>query len=224
MLYSKFVDTYIGKKIDFDGKYGVQCVDLINQYMMDVLVLKITYFPQYAKHFWIERSKSSFLIKNFTFLAPTAKLQRGDIGVRISGTAGHIFIIDRKINNKIYVYDQNNTGKGEGMTARVFDCNSKYITGVLRPKNQKNIDKGGDNVVTLKLKESPCKMFKTNAYLTSDTWATSDNTAKTETGFIYKNEKVKVLGKGEKNTIIQYGVNATTYKVGIVPTKLIKLL
>lgn len=137
MKYSEFVLKNIGHKIDFDKHYGIQCVDLINQYMTDVLGLKVTYFPPFAKNFWNDRKKSKFLIKNFDFVLPTQKIQRGDIGVRNTGTAGHIFIIDKKIGNKLYVYDQNNGGSGAGMTARVFDNTSKYITGILRPKNQK---------------------------------------------------------------------------------------
>ena len=44
------------------------------------------------------------------------------------------------------------------------------------------------------------------------------------TGFVNKNEKVKLLAKGEINSIIQYGVDKKIYKVGIVPTKSIKKL
>ena len=224
MKYSEFVLKNIGHKIDFDRYYGVQCVDLINQYMTDVLGLKVTYFPPFAKNFWNDRKKSKFLIKNFDFVLPTQKIQRGDIGVRNTGTAGHIFIIDKKISNKLYVYDQNNSGRGEGMTARVFDNTSKYITGILRPKNQKNIDKEHTEVVHSKLKESPCKQFKTNAYMTADSYVYSNNTKENITGFVNKNEKVKMLAKGDINSIIQYGVDKKIYKVGIVPTKSIKKL
>ena len=139
MKYNEFVLKNIGHKIDFDRQYGIQCVDLINQYMVDVLGLEVTYHPYFAKDFWNDRKKSKFLIKNFEFVLPTQKIQRGDIGVRNTGTAGHIFIIDKKIGNKLYVYDQINKGSGAGMTARVFENTSKYITGILRPKNQKNI-------------------------------------------------------------------------------------
>lgn len=33
----EFVNTYHGKKVDFDGAYGAQCVDLFRQYCKDVL-------------------------------------------------------------------------------------------------------------------------------------------------------------------------------------------
>lgn len=226
MKYSEFIIKYIGKKIDFDGAYGVQCVDLINRYMCDVLGLNISYFPRYAKNFWLDRNKNKFLIKNFTFFSPTAKLQRGDIGVRATGTAGHIFIIDHKSGDKLYIYDQNATGNGDPMTARIISCDSQLITGVLRPKNQKNIDKENKKVVKSKSKliDSPCKQFKTNAYMTSESYVFSNNTKENITGFVNKNEKVKLLAMGKINSIIQYGVDKEVYKVGIAPTKLIKKL
>lgn len=224
MKYSEFVLKNIGHKIDFDKHYGIQCVDLINQYIVDVLELKVTYHPYYAKEFWLNRNYSPFILKNFDFVLPTQKIQRGDIGVRATGTAGHIFIIDKKIGNKLYVYDQNNGGSGAGMTARVFNNTSKYITGILRPKNQKNINKEYTEVVKSKLKESPCKQFKTNAYMTAYSYVYSNNTKENKTGFVNKNEKVKLLARGDINSIIQYGVGEKIYKVGIVPTKSIKKL
>ena len=68
MKYSEFVLKNIGHKIDFDRCYGVQCVDLINQYMTDVLDIKVTYFPPFAKNFWNDRKKSKFLIKNLSLI------------------------------------------------------------------------------------------------------------------------------------------------------------
>ena len=79
-------------------------------------------------------------------------------------------------------------------------------------------------MVKSKLKESPCKQFKTNAYMTADSHVYSNNTKENITGFVNKNEKVKMLAKGDINSIIQYGVDKKIYKVGIVPTKSIKKL
>ena len=36
MTLEDFIITYIGKKVDFDGSYGAQCVDLFRQYNKDV--------------------------------------------------------------------------------------------------------------------------------------------------------------------------------------------
>ena len=37
MLLDDFVNKYKGKKVDFDGVYGVQCVDLFRQYAKECL-------------------------------------------------------------------------------------------------------------------------------------------------------------------------------------------
>ena len=36
MTLLEFVNKHIGKKVDFDGYYGPQCVDLYRQYCQDV--------------------------------------------------------------------------------------------------------------------------------------------------------------------------------------------
>lgn len=36
MNTKEFVDAYIGKKVDFDGQFGAQCVDLFRQFCKDV--------------------------------------------------------------------------------------------------------------------------------------------------------------------------------------------
>ena len=40
MTLEEFIDKYDGKKVDFDGVYGAQCVDLFRQYTKDVLGIK----------------------------------------------------------------------------------------------------------------------------------------------------------------------------------------
>ncbi|GHV84381.1 hypothetical protein AGMMS50212_17210 [Spirochaetia bacterium] len=42
MTLKEFVDTYNGKKVDFDGAFGAQCVDLFRQYNHDVFGLPHT--------------------------------------------------------------------------------------------------------------------------------------------------------------------------------------
>lgn len=37
MTLDEFVKTYNTKKVDYDGRYGAQCVDLFRQYCKDVL-------------------------------------------------------------------------------------------------------------------------------------------------------------------------------------------
>ena len=42
MTLEEFVETYNGKKVDYDGHYGAQCVDLFRQYCKDVLEIPHT--------------------------------------------------------------------------------------------------------------------------------------------------------------------------------------
>lgn len=42
MTLEQFVETYNGKKVDYDGHYGAQCVDLFRQYCKDVLEIPHT--------------------------------------------------------------------------------------------------------------------------------------------------------------------------------------
>ena len=37
MTLTQFIKKYLGTKVDFDGKYGAQCVDLYRQYCAEVL-------------------------------------------------------------------------------------------------------------------------------------------------------------------------------------------
>ena len=40
MNYNEFIKTYKGKSFDYDGVSGVQCVDLIKQYLNKVFGIK----------------------------------------------------------------------------------------------------------------------------------------------------------------------------------------
>lgn len=78
------------------------------------------------------------------FVTPKYKngeLTKGDIGIRTSGTYGHIFIVAGPTDDgKIKYYDQNADGKGAAMTLREKPYTSSYINGILRPKDRSNIE------------------------------------------------------------------------------------
>ena len=140
--FDSWVSKYLGKKTDYDGAYGVQCVDLIDCYIAQCLGLKKGFWGN-AKNWWTERNSSKWLKDNFDFIIPKYKngeLKRGDIGIRTSGAYGHIFVVSgATANGKIKYYDQNATGNGDKMTLREKPYTSSYITGILRPKNQSNL-------------------------------------------------------------------------------------
>lgn len=140
--FDNWVNRYIGKKTDYDGKYGVQCVDLIDCYVDRVLGLKKGFWGN-AKYWWTSRKTSRWLKENFEFITPSYKngeLKRGDIGIRTSGRYGHIFIVSGLAQKgKLKYYDQNASGNGDKMTLREKPYTSEYINGILRPKNQSNL-------------------------------------------------------------------------------------
>lgn len=140
MTFSAFVGRYLGKRTDWDGAYGVQCVDLIDAFIDKVLDIDKGFWGN-AKEWWNKPNK--WLKSNFDLITPKYKngeLKPGDIGIRTSGKYGHIFIVaEVNKNGKFKYYDQNATGNGDKMTLREKPYTSDYINGVLRPKDQKKL-------------------------------------------------------------------------------------
>lgn len=209
LKFSQWVNTYIGKKTDYDGAYGVQCVDLIDCYIDKCLGLTKGFWGN-AKYWWINRNSSKWLKDNFEFITPTYKngeLKAGDIGIRTSGTYGHIFIVkESTANGKIKYYDQNYNGTGAGMALREKPYTSDYVNGILRPKNRNNIDT--DKKVTKVAKYG-------NAAMTSAQTVYADSDLTLKVGAVNKNERVLQLGTGEGNPIISYKTDSG-YKTGFV--------
>lgn len=200
LSFNEWVNKYLGKKTDWDGVYGVQCVDLIDAFIDRCLGLKKGFWGN-AKNWWTERNSSRWLKNNFKFVVPTYKngeLQPGDIGIRTSGAYGHIFIVKESTSNgKIKYYDQNYEGTGAGMTLREKPYTSVYINGVLRPKNQ-----------------SPFKI--SNSYKVGCTYTLTSNVkVRTGAGTNYSQKKRKELTvDGQKNSLNQtYAVLKSGTKV-----------
>lgn len=207
MTFNTWVKTYLGKKTNFDGVYGVQCVDLIDCFINKCLGLNIGFYGN-AKDWWNDRNSSSWLKNNFTFITPTYKngeLKAGDIGIRTSGKWGHIFIVaEPTANGNIKYYDQNATGNGDAMTLRTKPYTSSYVNGILRPKNRTNLPKEETKVAKYG-----------NAVMTSAQTTYADSDLKNSVGSVSKGERVYYLGTGEGHPIITYKVTGG-YKVGFV--------
>ncbi len=208
LKFSEWINQYIGKKTDYDGVYGVQCVDLIDCYIDKCLGLKKGFWGN-AKYWWTNRNSSKWLKDNFEFIAPSYKngeLKAGDIGIRTSGTYGHIFIVkESTANGKLKYYDQNYNGTGTGMTLREVPYTSAYINGILRPKDRSNIDTERNTTMTK----------YGNAAMTSAQTVYADSGLTLKVGSVAKGERVLQLGTGEGNPMISYQT-ATGYKVGFI--------
>ena len=198
MKFNKFIDLRLGKTVDFDGCYGVQCVDFIDDYIKNCLGLDIRFYGN-AKDWWNERNSSKWLKDNFEFVNPQTTVPKcGDIGVRTSGTYGHIFIVAKTVfDNLLVIYDQNGTGKSDKIQMRTIENKPSNITGILRPKNRSNIDMWGTHII----KEN-CDVY-------------SGSNFKTKIGYLYKGDEVKFLGTANTHSMVVYPVN-NYYKVGVI--------
>ena len=136
MKFSKFLETYEkGKSYPApDGTYKGECVSLVKCYIKDVLGVT----PQSigdAKEYWLKR-KGDYIKSIFKPLKKGAKLQKGDVAVRTTGTYGHIMIIQSVDKDGFTTIEQNNGG------CRVVKWMHYPLTAdfhYLRPLNQSNI-------------------------------------------------------------------------------------
>jgi hypothetical protein len=90
MVYDEFQKKYIGKAVDYDGVAGVQCVDLVDQYLKEVFGITGVYVGG-AKDLWYKFSSFPALVKAFTQVANTRDLviKKGDIIIWGGGSWGH---------------------------------------------------------------------------------------------------------------------------------------
>lgn len=143
MTFDKWVNDNLGRGIDYDGTYGVQCVDLAKHYIRNVLGIT----PQSignAIEYYNKRRTSSYLTKNFDWIDNTPSFipKKGDLCVFTSRSGnGHISVATGEgTTSYFYSYDQNfPKAKHEPMTKIKHTYNS--FLGVLRPKNRVNIDR-----------------------------------------------------------------------------------
>lgn len=138
MNYLEFKNKWIGKRVDFDGVYSYQCIDLIKQYLSECYGIKAGAWGN-AVDYWYG-TNPAILVK-FDRLS-TSSARRGDIVIfkGINGNPyGHIGICDSDAG-LIYVptLEQNgSTGNGSGIggdAIRVRSIPRWRVLGVLRQK------------------------------------------------------------------------------------------
>ncbi|MGN0515387.1 CHAP domain-containing protein [Eubacterium sp.] len=138
MTFDEWVKKYSGKAIDYDGTYGVQCVDLVKHYVKNVLGIS----PQSignAIEYYNKRNKVAYLKDNFRWHNNTPDFipKKGDICVFTSKSGnGHVSVATGEgTNSYFYSYDQNYPkAQHEPMTKIKHSYNS--FLGVLRPKSK----------------------------------------------------------------------------------------
>ena len=107
--YKNFVQKRRWKKVDYDGSYGFQCADLAKQYISEALEFGKIGALWNAK----DMPKSPFFA-NREKIKGTKNLMQGDIIIRSQGQYGHVAVVDHILNGKVYVLEQNGSGKDSG--------------------------------------------------------------------------------------------------------------
>ena len=107
--YKNFAQKRLGKRVDYDKQYDHQCTDLAKQYIDEILGIKKIWPLWNAKDmpnnpFFSSREKIKGM-KN---------LMQGDIIISSHGPYGHVAIVDHVLNWKVYVLEQNWSGKNSG--------------------------------------------------------------------------------------------------------------
>lgn len=146
MTFSNWVKKHKGKGVDYDGSYGVQCVDLVNSFADEVLGIKGCFYGlNYAREIWTKRNSLPKIKNNFIPIVNTPDFipRQADVFVRSSGKYGHTGIIDSSDGHVFYAYEQNYNGKHDAMKL-IKHTDWKYFD-FLRPKHQKVNAKGGLN-------------------------------------------------------------------------------
>lgn len=109
---TQFIKKYLGTKVDFDGKFGPQCVDLARQYYSEVLDV-----PQFPP---VEGAKD--IIKNSGKLKvikedALADYSSGDVliwGASRTNQYGHVAILVSIYNTKYFIVLEQDGFKQDG--------------------------------------------------------------------------------------------------------------
>ncbi len=137
MELESFVNTYLGKKVDADGCFGAQCVDLFRQYVKDVWSIKEHTGPCAttggAKDLYLDYNKMPLEKKYFT-RSSTKSPKPGDVVIWDSSPTnkyGHVAICLGLLGDSVIVFEQDGF-KQDG--AKVNIRSKKNMLGVLRKK------------------------------------------------------------------------------------------
>lgn len=107
--YKDFAQKRRGKRVDYDGAYWFQCTDLAKQYIDEGL--------EFGKIGALGNAKdmpNNPFFSSWEKIKGTKNLMQGDIIIRSQGKYGHVAVVDHILNGKVYVLEQNGSGKDSG--------------------------------------------------------------------------------------------------------------
>lgn len=132
MSLEEFIKKYIGKKVDFDGAFGAQCVDLFRQYNKDVWGNPHTGAVEGAKDLFLNYKKMPEEVK---YLKIVKTPFVGDVVVFDATSAnkyGHVGIIVGSVSNETFLVFEQDGFKQDGAKIGIRDKSN--ILGYLRKK------------------------------------------------------------------------------------------
>lgn len=113
MTLTQFIKKYLGTEVDFDKRYGPQCVDLFRQYCAEVLGVPQSPGVEGAKD--IIKNPGSLCVTKDSL---TADYSRGDIliwGATGKNKYGHVAILVDVYNTKYFVVLEQDGFKQDGV-------------------------------------------------------------------------------------------------------------
>lgn len=132
MTLIDFINKYIKTRVDFDGAYGAQCVDLFRQYCKDVLELPHTGAVEGAKDLFEKYDNLPLEKKYFYRRNRLLEASPGDIavwGATKTNPYGHVAIVVQNDYYNLVVFEQNGFTQ-EGAKLEIRDKNN--LLGYLR--------------------------------------------------------------------------------------------
>ena len=196
------------KGVDYDGLYGRQCVDLVNDFANRVLGIKDCFYGlTYAYEIYTKYPSLTKINSNFSRIyvnEPGEYPKIGDVivwGKEKNGYAGHTAVCIKNVSTDGFkVFEQNYDGKG-GIREYTY-IGYKNVAGWLHPNNQSNL-------------QEAAKPYG-NARMKSAQTVYADSDLELKVGTVSKNERVKQLDTGENRPLIVYKTKKG-YKCGFVP-------
>ena len=136
MTLDEFVERYNGKKIDYDGSYGAQCVDVFRQYCKDVLAIPHTGGVAGAAELFTKYEAMPLEQKYFERVPYKAGMlpEAGDVvvfGATQTNQYGHVAIVLEASAEAIAVFEQDGFAQGG---AHVGSWSYRRVLGFLRKR------------------------------------------------------------------------------------------
>ena len=113
LTLTQFIKKYLGKQVDYDGKFGYQCVDLYRQYCKEVLDVKQSPTVEGAKDI-INNPGELYVTRDSNL----ADYSRGDVliwGATDSNKYGHVAILVAIYNTKYFIVLEQDGFKQDGV-------------------------------------------------------------------------------------------------------------